>query len=867
MANETTHASRIPQGGFYVAITRVKSGSDLYLKGFHPSYIRVNESAINEIQRMEDTKKYECKKTYLDHQVFEAPELEVKVAYLNCNGILHAHHKASLEADHNIMKADLICLAETKLSDACQIEVPNYDVMFRLDVKTGQRMGMLLLQRKDVRLASFVDKGFTAANESFQVIIIEIGNFKFAFVYLHPDYTSQDFDDLIAQVKDAHYVLGDFNTDSFKPQSASRLGKLLKPGLVSLINEKTHAKGGHLDYVLAKSECVSNCYAESFFAPYSDHFAMTVRCALNEQHVLSHLKDKMNIKEDFSTFVQKQNPHKENNSANPKLSKPSASARNVSPRGEVVIKDDRTKLGLTTSDLHRLKAGEWFNNHLIDFYLALIQNANKDCHMFDCTFYNTIEKNPSLKLRKADYLEGKTLLIMPVHRTNHWITVVARVDHSNCKVTVELYDPLDAPSKLQKFRQCSVDFKTFLTNNLPLKITEEDITIKDPKDVPHQSSSSDCGPFLCWISKHLAADACLEFGQAQMSEVRFMMKREIGAKTLMAVDKIHYSSKAHRLSSNRNRKQPVRTFKNIDSHMCFVNASIQILLRAHDLKPDQEWHSPLGIALLQHQQSSFQVKVDASDIREIVSVKGTTFASLISGNQDVREFFDSLNVSEAGDQTYPWSDVSKDFLLTKKTTLQCSGLNCNYRETIDSETSRYMQVMLSCADIKRDKHSPTKPLQDIGNWLEQHTELNIQKSLQPNGFCPRQHPLHKTIQLTDMPDFLLISLDRIIVRNAEGGGYLCRRDDIEVTPPLSITIQGDNDEKVLYRLFGLIEHQGQISPRSGACPNGHYVAQVLMDDGWYHISDSEYSKITTNLGSPNLSTKAVMFAFTKNYVD
>ena len=41
---------------------------------------------------------------------------ELKVVYLNINGLLHANHSEDLESDYNV-EADLICVAESKVSE------------------------------------------------------------------------------------------------------------------------------------------------------------------------------------------------------------------------------------------------------------------------------------------------------------------------------------------------------------------------------------------------------------------------------------------------------------------------------------------------------------------------------------------------------------------------------------------------------------------------------------------------------------------------------------------------------------------------------------------------------------------------------
>ena len=52
---------------------------------------------------------------YLDEKVFKIDNGEIKLGYLNINGLDGGYHAEYLDADHNLQNLDILVLAETKL--------------------------------------------------------------------------------------------------------------------------------------------------------------------------------------------------------------------------------------------------------------------------------------------------------------------------------------------------------------------------------------------------------------------------------------------------------------------------------------------------------------------------------------------------------------------------------------------------------------------------------------------------------------------------------------------------------------------------------------------------------------------------------
>ena len=105
-------------GSFYVALTRVREGRNVFLRSFDKSYIEVNEKIENKISAMRKFNSHKFKKIYLDENIFENGKTEVKVGYLNINGLIDGGHAEYLNEDKNLINLDLLCLAETKLDQS-----------------------------------------------------------------------------------------------------------------------------------------------------------------------------------------------------------------------------------------------------------------------------------------------------------------------------------------------------------------------------------------------------------------------------------------------------------------------------------------------------------------------------------------------------------------------------------------------------------------------------------------------------------------------------------------------------------------------------------------------------------------------------
>ena len=98
---------------------------------------------------------YLFKKNYLDQQIFTDKNNEIKIGYLNINGVLDGNHGQYLNEDKNLINLDILVLAETKLDAKCEnIKISecmnNWNVIGRYDAEDGRKhMGLLLISSKN----------------------------------------------------------------------------------------------------------------------------------------------------------------------------------------------------------------------------------------------------------------------------------------------------------------------------------------------------------------------------------------------------------------------------------------------------------------------------------------------------------------------------------------------------------------------------------------------------------------------------------------------------------------------------------------------------------------------------------------------
>ena len=281
-------------GSFYVALTRVREGNNVYLKSFDKSYIQVNRKIEEKIQAMIKYRGYEFKKVFLDQKIFNCEESEIKVGYLNINGLLDGNHNLYFNADKNLNSLDFVVLAETKLTKECdsnaiEASLSNWKIVARYDSKDSRKhMGLMLLSSRGSKFNGQVSITHQTAkrDESFQIegIVLRLKpNLNIGFVYCRSSPTHQEIKAINKYFEECNILMGDFNLSHRVIQDQEKVKNLCQQTKFSALNEITRAvSNNQLDYILIDEVLREKSFVTSFHNFISDHKSITVRIGLEE---------------------------------------------------------------------------------------------------------------------------------------------------------------------------------------------------------------------------------------------------------------------------------------------------------------------------------------------------------------------------------------------------------------------------------------------------------------------------------------------------------------------------------------------------------------------------------------------------------
>ena len=181
----------VPCGAFYTAITRVRSLKNIFLRNFDKSYIRTDNDVLQEIDRLK-TVPYQFVKPYLNDSVFKNCPKELKVSYLNSNGLLNKLE--DVRADYNLMRSDIICLSETKMNKSVSnkiLKLETFEICSRLDSQKQSSGGMIVYAKQKIcPYVTVIEKRHKQYKESegyVEQIKFDYEDVKLSFVYIHPN--------------------------------------------------------------------------------------------------------------------------------------------------------------------------------------------------------------------------------------------------------------------------------------------------------------------------------------------------------------------------------------------------------------------------------------------------------------------------------------------------------------------------------------------------------------------------------------------------------------------------------------------------------------------------------------------------------
>ena len=229
-------------------------------------------------------------KIYNNVKIFKEPEKEIKIGYININGLYDNKSHTFLNNDKNLLLLDFLVVADTRLNEkqkTCDTEneFTNWKVIERIDSKDGRNhMGLLMLQssrsfQKNIA-SNLCQKQYYKDEEGHKVIQIQVLSTYFlnyhlsaAFVYIRKtpsEAETRKLEECLCQY--------DLNLDAYRTADQQKL-EILCQRKSKVLNEITTIRFNQLDHILLDCALFPEYFATSYRNHTTDHHAVVVRIA------------------------------------------------------------------------------------------------------------------------------------------------------------------------------------------------------------------------------------------------------------------------------------------------------------------------------------------------------------------------------------------------------------------------------------------------------------------------------------------------------------------------------------------------------------------------------------------------------------
>jgi hypothetical protein len=326
-AHEPGEIKSVPCGSFYVALTRVKEGKDVYLKSFSESYITFNKRVEQKIEAMRKHKPYNFKKIYISDQIFEDETDDLKLGYFNINGLMVSNHAEYLDADINLLNLDFLVISETWLtSNISNAEVinklRNWKVLKRLDATDNKKhMGLLLITPKssgnsDQHLYNLdYIEGYKSKSGQllYQGLVMDIKTLyrRAVFLYIRETPNSSETIELTKSLKTCDMIIGDLNLNPKISEQRKKLSTIAGRTKVMALEEITTVNDSQLEHIIIEKELGEKSFSTSYFNLASDHKSIAFRVSSPANSFTRAFKQKITFNSDFHMKRNPTNSRKE----------------------------------------------------------------------------------------------------------------------------------------------------------------------------------------------------------------------------------------------------------------------------------------------------------------------------------------------------------------------------------------------------------------------------------------------------------------------------------------------------------------------------------------------------------------------------
>ena len=307
----------VPCGSFYVALTRVKEGKNVFLKSFEENYITFNKRVEDKIRIMRKFKPYLFKKIYIFDQIFNDNTDDLKIAYLNINGFMRSNHAQYLDFDHNLLSVDYLALSETWLNKEfsnkdVQRKLNNWKLVSRIDASDNeQHMGLLLLvpatkmnvMERLYNIDNFEGYKTNTKNLLYQGLVVNIKNLyrRIVFMYIRETPNVQEVKKISQFVQKCDCLIGDLNLNPKLPDQRRKLMTLCGKTKYLALEELTTTIGNQLEHIILEQDLKQRSYSTAYHSFASDHKSIALRLASSANGFTETFKEIINFNKDFHT--------------------------------------------------------------------------------------------------------------------------------------------------------------------------------------------------------------------------------------------------------------------------------------------------------------------------------------------------------------------------------------------------------------------------------------------------------------------------------------------------------------------------------------------------------------------------------------
>ena len=453
----------------------MSSNSSRTERDFKSEYVKVSTHVQEEIERLKKHGKYIMLKTFLYDKVFK-DEKELKIGYLNINGLERANHIQDFDNDKNLLHLDCIILSETwlvpkvNISDICK-KLDNWAIHKdgRLDFDNKEHMGLLVLKSKissqNFKIAKSDQFQRTESKFCFQYVSVKfnhcgiVGN----FVYLNRTPSNEDLGQIIKHLPDSDFIMGDFNLNPMKEDQMKSLEVFSRKIDMDMFLQENTMFNTQLDHCFISEDLRKLSYSTSYANLYSDHFTITLR--ISDKNMKSDPTDKyiffdqnflnqrkLNMDDDFKMLQNLITEDKENNISDDEenielktyRSKNMNSSKN-NAKNDIVI--NFKGFTLTRHDLNTIQNKEWINVNIINVFFVMLRFQFSNIYTFTTLFYDTLKEKGYEAVKKFTNTMDKNifkkeLILIPIHTPNYWtlgIVDLCKLPENVIKITI--YDP------------------------------------------------------------------------------------------------------------------------------------------------------------------------------------------------------------------------------------------------------------------------------------------------------------------------------------------------------------------------------------------------------------------------------------------